>query len=149
VSDPVTALARVAAEFLGWAPELTALTTEGATPLVARPIHALPVGHRWEHAPGMTLLGDAAHVMSPFAGEGANLAMFDGAELGKAIAAKPGDVETALTLYETDLFTRSASAAADSARNLELFFDDTAPQGVIALLTSHLSSSEQALAHPW
>jgi 2-polyprenyl-6-methoxyphenol hydroxylase-like FAD-dependent oxidoreductase len=112
-SDPATALARVAKEFDGWAPELTALITDGETDPVPRPIYALPVEHRWDRVPGVTLLGDAAHLMSP-SGEGANLAMYDGAELGKAIAANPGDVEAALIAYEKDLFPRSASEAAEA-----------------------------------
>jgi 2-polyprenyl-6-methoxyphenol hydroxylase-like FAD-dependent oxidoreductase len=136
-SDPVAALARVAEEFDGWAPELTALITESETDPVPRPIHALPVEHRWDRVPGVTLLGDAAHLMSPFAGEGANLAMYDGAELGKAIAANPGDVEAALVAYEKDLFPRSASAAAEADRNLKLFFDDNAPLSVVDLFTNY------------
>jgi 2-polyprenyl-6-methoxyphenol hydroxylase-like FAD-dependent oxidoreductase len=136
-SDPVAALARVAEEFDGWAPELTALITESETDPVPRPIHALPVEHRWDRVPGVTLLGDAAHLMSPFSGEGANLAMYDGAELGKAIAANPGDVEAALIAYEKDLFPRSASAAAEADRNLKLFFDDNAPQSVVDLFTNY------------
>jgi 2-polyprenyl-6-methoxyphenol hydroxylase-like FAD-dependent oxidoreductase len=136
-SDPVTALARVAAEFEGWAPELTALITESETAPVPRPIHALPIEHRWDRVPGVTLLGDAAHLMSPFAGEGANLAMYDGAELGNAIAANQGNVECALAAYEKDLFPRSASAAAEADRNLKLFFDDNAPQSVVDLFTDY------------
>jgi 2-polyprenyl-6-methoxyphenol hydroxylase-like FAD-dependent oxidoreductase len=135
-SDSVTALACVAEEFDGWAPELTALITDSETDPVPRPIHALPVEHRWDRVPGVTLLGDAAHVMIP-SGEGANLAMFDGAELGKAIAANPGDVEAALNAYEKDLFSRSASAAAEAGRNLKLFFDDNAPQSVVDLFTNY------------
>lgn len=136
-SDPVTALASVAAEFDGWAPELTALITDSETDPVPRAIHALPVGHRWDRVAGVTLLGDAAHLMSPFAGEGANLAMYDGAELGKTLAANPGDVEAALAAYEKELFPRSASAAAAADRNLKLFFDDNAPRSVVDLFANY------------
>jgi 2-polyprenyl-6-methoxyphenol hydroxylase-like FAD-dependent oxidoreductase len=135
-SDPMTALARVAKEFDGWAPELTALLTDGETDPVPRPIHALPVEHRWDRVPGVTLLGDAAHLMIP-SGEGANLAMFDGAELGKAIAANACDVEAALLAYEKDLFPRSASEAAEAGGILEVCLGPNAPQSLLDFFTSH------------
>jgi 2-polyprenyl-6-methoxyphenol hydroxylase-like FAD-dependent oxidoreductase len=134
-SDPVTALACVAEEFDGWAPELTALITGGETDPVPRPIYALPVEHRWARVPGVTLLGDAAHLMAP-SGEGANLAMFDGAELGKAIAANPGDVEAALLAYEKDLFPRSASEAAQAEEILNVCLGPNAPQSLIDFFTN-------------
>ncbi|MFB9837841.1 FAD-dependent oxidoreductase [Actinoallomurus acaciae] len=135
-TDPAAATARIAQEFDGWAPELTALITDGDTAPVLRPLHALPAGHRWDRVPGATLIGDAAHLSAPN-GEGANLAMYDGAELGKAIAAHPGDVEAALTEYEQALFPRSAEAAAEAARDFELCFGDNAPRSLIDLLTGH------------
>ena len=111
-TDAAAATARIAREFDGWAPELTALITDGDTAPVLRPLYALPVGHRWDRVPGVTLLGDAAHLAAPN-GEGANLAMLDGAELGKALAAHPDDIEAALTEYEQAMFPRSAEAAAE------------------------------------
>jgi 2-polyprenyl-6-methoxyphenol hydroxylase-like FAD-dependent oxidoreductase len=135
-SDPATALARVAKEFDGWAPALTALITDGETEPVARSLHALPIAHRWNRVPGVTLLGDAAHLMIP-SGEGANLAMFDGAELGQAIAANPGDIEAALTAYEKDLFPRSASAAAEAEVILNICLGDNAPQSLLDFFAGH------------
>ncbi|MDS0138083.1 MULTISPECIES: NAD(P)/FAD-dependent oxidoreductase [unclassified Amycolatopsis] len=118
-TDPAAAAARVAAEFDGWAPELTALITDGDTPPVLRPHYTLPVGHRWARVPGVTLVGDAAHLM-PANGEGANLAMLDGAELGLALAARPGAVETALVEYEEAMFPRSAKVGEEGRRFEEL-----------------------------
>jgi 2-polyprenyl-6-methoxyphenol hydroxylase-like FAD-dependent oxidoreductase len=139
-ADAAAATARVAAEFDGWAPELTALITDGETAPVPRTIYTLPNGHRWDRVPGVTLLGDAAHLMPP-AGEGANLAMFDGAELGQAIAAHPGDTEAALTAYEEALFPRSGAEYADAYQILDLCLGDRAPFGLIDFLTGALSGN--------
>jgi 2-polyprenyl-6-methoxyphenol hydroxylase-like FAD-dependent oxidoreductase len=135
-SDPVAAVACVAAEFNGWAPALTALISEGETDPVPRAIYALPAEHRWERILGVTLLGDAAHLTAP-SGEGANLAMYDGAELAKAIAANAGDVEAALLAYEADLFPRSASEAQEAERMQEVLFGDNTPQSLLDFFASH------------
>lgn len=139
-ADTKAAKARIAAEFDGWAPELIALITDGETDLIPRTIHTLPTGHRWERVPGVTLLGDAAHLMPP-SGEGANLAMYDGAELGKAIASRPGDLEAALAEYEEAMFARSAKEAVDSATIHRLCFGDDAPHGLIAFFTGAESTA--------
>ncbi|MGW4548063.1 FAD-dependent oxidoreductase [Streptomyces violaceorubidus] len=130
--DPSAGLRQVADEFDGWSPLLTAFVTASeATPRL-RPLHALPVGLTWDRVPGVTLVGDAAHLMSPFAGEGANLAMYDGADLAGELAEQP-DAEAALTAYEERLFPRGTDAADRSARNLEVFFGRGAPQSVVTL----------------
>src|SRR3984885_11524902 len=137
LSNDAGATARVAAEFEGWVPALTALITNGKIAPVLRTLHALPTGHRWERVPGVTLVGDAAHLAPP-AGEGANLAMFDGAELAKAIVAQPHDIEGALAAYEAAMFPRSASAAADAHQTLALCLNDRAPFGLIDFFTGVL-----------
>ena len=136
-TKPSSALKRIAAEFEGWAPHLRALITDADTEPVVRPIYALPIQHRWERVRGVTLVGDAGHLMSPFAGEGANLAIYDGAELGKALCASPGEIENALKEYEEALFPRSASVAEQTARNHERFFGADAPQSVVELFTGY------------
>jgi 2-polyprenyl-6-methoxyphenol hydroxylase-like FAD-dependent oxidoreductase len=144
-TDAAAATARILAEFDGWAPELTALITGGETAPIPRMIYALPDGHRWDRVPGVTLLGDAAHLMPP-SGEGANLAMFDGAELGKAIAAHPDDIEAALSACEADMFPRSESEAADAHLILELCLGDRAPFGLIDFFTGASEEEDEGAA---
>lgn len=77
----------------------------------------------------MTLIGDAAHLAAPN-GEGANLALYDGAELGRALAAHPDDVEAALTAFEEAMFLRTAAANAE-APDLGVMLGDDAPHNLI------------------
>jgi 2-polyprenyl-6-methoxyphenol hydroxylase-like FAD-dependent oxidoreductase len=130
--DPDSTRMRIAAEFVDWAPELTALITDGDTAPVLRSIHQLPDRHRWTRTPAVTLLGDAAHVTVP-GGEGANLAMLDAADLGQAIAAHPGDVEGALTAYEEIMFPRAEIEAVAARETVELIFGAGAPYALADL----------------
>ena len=132
--DAGAARATLAAEFEGWAPELTALITDGESAPVPRKIFTLPNDHRWDRTPGITLLGDAAHLMPP-SGDGANLAMLDGAELGRAIADHPDDVDAALAVYEEAMFTRSSAVAVEAHETLDLCIGETSPFGLIDLIT--------------
>ncbi|MER5730624.1 NAD(P)/FAD-dependent oxidoreductase [Streptomyces sp. NPDC002138] len=133
-TDAAAVRARIAREFDGWAPELTALITDGDTDPVLRPHYTLPVGHRWDRVPGVTLIGDAAHLAGPN-GEGANLAMLDGAELAEALVAHPDAIETALAEYERALFLRGAEPAPfDGAELADIVSGPNAAQDLIDLM---------------
>lgn len=79
----------------------------------------LPIDHTWETQPGITLLGDAAHVMSPLGAEGANLTMLDATELALAVNTSD-DLTKTIHEYKQKLFTRAAKAARKSAMSLDL-----------------------------
>jgi len=140
--NDATAMAKIATEFDGWAPALTALISDGGTTPVLRMLHSLPSEHRWQRVPGVTLIGDAAHLAPP-AGEGANLALLDGAELAQAIVAHPDDIETTLAAFEATMFPRSQSAAADAHQMLALCLDERAPFSLVDFFTSALQAHDE------
>ena len=137
--DDAQVTAEVAAAFEGWAPELLALVTDADTPPVVRTIHALPDDHSWTHVDGVTLVGDAAHLAMP-AGEGANLALYDGAQLALAIAAaveSGDDAETAVEAYELEMFARSAESAKGAREVVDLCLGESAPHGLVDFFSGH------------
>ncbi|SBT39452.1 FAD-dependent oxidoreductase [Micromonospora auratinigra] len=103
--------------FDGWADPVLDLLRHGAG-FALRPLHVLPVDHTWPHVRGVTLLGDAAHLMPPL-GAGANLAMLDGAELAEAVAADPADLDGAVRAFEERMWTRAGRWARVTAAGLE------------------------------
>jgi 2-polyprenyl-6-methoxyphenol hydroxylase-like FAD-dependent oxidoreductase len=129
-TDTAVAKQALLEHYADWSPTLTDLIRLGAAPIVPRPVHALPVGHRWDRVPGATLLGDAAHVMTPFAGEGANQALFDGAELARALL-EHDDLDAALDAYEEPMFARSEVVAEMSARGMALCLHPDAPRPLL------------------
>ncbi|WP_116091501.1 FAD-dependent oxidoreductase [Sphingomonas crusticola] len=99
------------AAFAGWAPSLTRMIGVGDF-IAVRSLYALPIGHSWQTRPGVTLLGDAAHLMAPFAGEGVNLALADAADLADALTS--GEGWPAVARYEASIVARAAPAAEEA-----------------------------------
>ncbi len=89
----------------------------GLTPADEVLVHRLydrdPVGS-WSRG-GATLLGDAAHPMLPFIGQGAGAALEDAVVLGAA-AARNGDLDAALAAYEQARLERTALFVKTSRR---------------------------------
>jgi 2-polyprenyl-6-methoxyphenol hydroxylase-like FAD-dependent oxidoreductase len=122
--------------FNDWVPELKNLLLNGEDPLILRPLYMLPVGLEWNPRPGVTLLGDAAHLMTPFAGVGVNVAMTDALKLAKALISRReswlnsaifGDrasIAAATREYEVEMFPRAKENAEATWRRLEWQFSE-------------------------
>jgi 2-polyprenyl-6-methoxyphenol hydroxylase-like FAD-dependent oxidoreductase len=114
-SDTELVRAAVRERFADFAPELLRVVDESEGALANRPIMAMPTPTEWERVPGLTLLGDAAHVMAPFGGNGVNLAMLDGAELARGLSraiVDGTDPRAAIGAYETAMVPRGAQIGA-------------------------------------
>ncbi|WP_332275969.1 NAD(P)/FAD-dependent oxidoreductase [Bacillus velezensis] len=121
--------------FEDWSPELKKYIHYANGAIFPRRIYMLPVGHKWTHKKGVTLLGDAAHLMSPFAGAGANLAMLDAAELGLSII-NHEDIDEAVLNYELKMFEYAGEIAAETKENMDLFFETNAAEKIKVLMES-------------
>ncbi len=139
-TDPAAAKAALRARFAGWPGWMLNLIDYcDESAIYPRALWSLPVGHKWTHVPGVTLIGDAAHLMSPFAGAGANLALLDGLELGLALvglqekgALGQGDaVAAAVKAFEESMCAMAGRVAARANANLEGFVGPGTPQAAI------------------
>jgi 2-polyprenyl-6-methoxyphenol hydroxylase-like FAD-dependent oxidoreductase len=110
--------------FEGWAPVLVdALVTSES--YVNRPVWVLPDALTWEHVPGVTLVGDAAHVMAPFGGWGVNHALLDGVELAAAVVGpgrREGSLDERVAAYERAMFARTGPLSGQANGALQEFF---------------------------
>ncbi|KAH8812510.1 hypothetical protein F5884DRAFT_670481 [Xylogone sp. PMI_703] len=116
--------------------DLKRIITEATDGLTARPLYMLPVGLRWAPRQGITLIGDAAHVMTPFAGVGVNLALTDALSLAKALL-KGNNVENCIQEYEEEMFVRAKKYAEKTSKGLRGHFSADGIDHRVALLTEH------------
>ena len=137
-ADPAEARRALLEVYEGWAPAMRKLIEwcdERA--MYARPLYYLPTDHSWEHVNGVTLLGDAAHLMSPFAGAGANLAMLDGLELGIVLADVVGggksveEREAAIAVWEEARMSEGRRVGMIAKMNVEGTFSVGGPSSTL------------------
>jgi len=79
--------------------------------------------------------------MTPFAGEGANLAMIDAAELGLAIASNKAStsakLDAAIAKFEKKMWKRGAAAAEETRLNEEAFISDEGLERALRVVKSY------------
>ena len=97
----------------------------------------MPLDQIWEAQSNHTIIGDAAHVMPPFAGDGVNLAMLDALKLSECLTSHNFDEgKTAIEHYEKQMRKRAKEAiemtleqtsslhSANSLKNMLAMFGD-------------------------
>jgi 2-polyprenyl-6-methoxyphenol hydroxylase-like FAD-dependent oxidoreductase len=115
-----------------------------AVSLVWRPLLTCPSEQYWDPNANVTLIGDAAHVIPPYSGEGVNMAMLDALELSKLLLREKSSSE-AIAKYETQMFDRMRRMTADTMANTETFYAPDAADRVTAMFRSF---ARNETAHP-
>lgn len=99
-------------DFAGWVDMWLGLFDHADLPLVPRPQYCMPPDQRWEAQANLTMLGDAAHLMPPYAGEGVNMAMRDALTLSDCLTSGEfSDCRQAIAAFEAEMRYRAAEAA--------------------------------------
>ncbi|MGO4770632.1 FAD-dependent oxidoreductase [Flavobacterium sp. W22_SRS_FK3] len=107
-------------EYPEWSSKWYELLENVSTSFIPRPIYCMPLDQTWKALPNLTMIGDAAHVMPPFAGEGANMAMLDALELSEYLTSdKYKTVQEAISDFEIIMRERASKAAMESLENGE------------------------------
>ncbi|RAJ32169.1 FAD-dependent oxidoreductase [Pedobacter cryoconitis] len=87
---------------------------------IARPQYCFPVDQSWQALPDLTMIGDVAHVMPPFAGEGVNQAMQDALELYEALCLTDfNSLQEAIAAFEKKMCSRTSAVTVDTLLQTE------------------------------
>ena len=134
----------ILSQFPEWSPSVLKLVSScdlQASTFAVRPLFSLPSTHSWKSNGRITLIGDAAHVMVPFAGEGANLAMLDGAELAEAIANSKDEttLKENIEVFEKVMLARSSAASEESLSNQNLFISENGAKAAANRMQEYMS----------
>ncbi len=133
LSDKEQVLSWFKNDFPGWGNMWQELLEHAETPFIPIPIYCMPLDQSWEALPNLSMLGDAAHVMPPFAGEGVNMAMLDALELSESLCNENfSDTQTAIASYEEKMRQRAAQAAQESLENGEVMHSAGALRNMLA-----------------
>ncbi len=125
-------------EFLDWSPMWDVLFENAASPFHIRPQYFFPLDQTWETLPDLTMIGDAAHAMPPYAGEGVNMAMLDALELAKALLSDSfPDLASAIASFETGMRKRAAETTATTLMFTEAFHADDAISRLMEVFRNH------------
>lgn len=109
-------------EFAGWSVIYQELFATGSMHIVPRPQYYYEAGQEWVSQSNLTLLGDVAHRMPPYAGEGVNMAMLDALELSKALLGNE-NIPEAIRFYEKAMRSRADEITAMTMRNTIAFHE--------------------------
>jgi len=114
-------------EFAGWSDRWYEFFTNDEVYFIPRPQYYFPFNQTWETQANLTMLGDAAHRMPPYAGEGANVALQDAFELAENLTGNIfPDIRTAIAQFEKEMIERGANATKDTLENSEKMFSNNA-----------------------
>ena len=128
----------------GTAPGLIRLV-EDAGKWMAWPIHTVDQQQPWTAPGGIALIGDAAHAMTPFAAQGAAMAIEDAATLAECVATFTTDPATGLRVWENLRRPRVAKVARRGALN-HLAWHATGPVAIARDLFLKMRSPERLAA---
>lgn len=125
-------------EYSEWNPIYYELFENPELPLIPRPIYCMPLNQTWESSSNLTMIGDAAHTMPPFAGEGANMAMLDALELSENLTdEKFKTLKEVICFFEKNMWKRAAFAAKESLDNGEMMHSKDALKTMLGFFEQH------------
>ena len=95
-----------------------------------------PLDQTWTTLSNLTMLGDAAHRMPPYAGEGVNQAMQDAFELAENLTCDHfPNIQTAISSYEKQMQARAAAVTKDTLQNTEILHAEDGLENLLAMFT--------------